>query len=143
MFANVNKSLLQALISKLNFQKNTTTGEEMKISVAPMILLLVITLSQTITTIIGMLWASVRLASSLSVNDVKLFGGKLYASTYGVGVLMSSDGGETWEKINNGLSGKRLFNFKRVGDKIAINSSGHSVSLLPIWRDWIFTKFYD
>lgn len=86
----------------------------------------------------GYYWYAVGIgdiAPSLGVNDVKLFGGKLYASTYGVGVLISSDGGLTWEKMNEGLIGKRLFNFKRVGDKIAINSSGHSVSLLPIWRE--------
>lgn len=76
-----------------------------------------------------------NIAPSLGVNDVKSFGGKLYASTYGVGVLVSNDEGLTWERFNDGLVGKRLFNFQRVGDKIAINSSGHSVSLLPIWRE--------
>ena len=63
------------------------------------------------------------------VNDVKSLGQTLFASTYGSGIFTSDDDGQTWKSANSGLVGRREFNFLRIGDRMAICSSGHGVSL--------------
>ncbi|HEX4945126.1 MAG TPA: hypothetical protein VFZ34_00500 [Blastocatellia bacterium] len=85
----------------------------------------------------GFYWYPVNIGDtslSLGVNDVENVNGTLYASTYGTGVYVSRDDGRTWRPLSDGLDGKRLFNFARLGDHLTITSSGHGVFLLPLPR---------
>ena len=55
-----------------------------------------------------------------TLHDISSDGERLYAMTLGAGLKTSSDGGQAWEVINNGLGTKNLYTFevKRFGNKI-------------------------
>jgi photosystem II stability/assembly factor-like uncharacterized protein len=55
-----------------------------------------------------------------TLHDISSDGERLYAMTLGAGLKASSDGGQSWEVINNGLGTKNLYTFevKRLGNKI-------------------------
>jgi photosystem II stability/assembly factor-like uncharacterized protein len=84
----------------------------------------------------GFYWYLVGLPGRFGgVNDVKSFGQTLVATTYGAGVFMSDDDGQTWRNTSEGLTGKRLFYVNRIQDRIAVCSSGHGVFTTALPRD--------
>lgn len=54
-------------------------------------------------------------------------GRTLYASTYGRGVAVSYDNGETWTKLNDGLTTRRFYAFAVIDDDLFVGSLGNGL----------------
>jgi hypothetical protein len=55
---------------------------------------------------------------SISVNALLFSGTQLFAGTYGKGVLLSADNGNTWTEVNNGLPSLNVISLAAIGTNL-------------------------
>jgi photosystem II stability/assembly factor-like uncharacterized protein len=54
-------------------------------------------------------WQQTNFPSSAKVNTLVVFGSRIYAGTNGDGILMSTDNGDSWNKLNEGLQSEVVY----------------------------------
>ena len=64
------------------------------------------------------------------VTALTQFAGAMHAATYGQGILISNDNGETWTPSNNGLSTQRFYSIATTPYAIYLGSSGAGISMM-------------
>ena len=64
------------------------------------------------------------------VTALTQFAGAMQAATYGQGILISNDNGETWTPSNNGLSTQRFYSIATTPYAIYLGSSGAGISMM-------------
>jgi photosystem II stability/assembly factor-like uncharacterized protein len=91
----------------------------------------------------GLTWqASAPTGQPIELTAISKFGDIIYLGTYGSGVYISSNNGESWQSFNNGLSAFTYYAKKFVssGDTIYYATDGGGVFYLPgntnLWHSY-------
>ena len=67
-------------------------------------------------------------------DSLRRFGKTLFASTYGRGIWASTNDGESWFKVNGGMTTSRAYDFAVLDDTLFVGTAGNGVFLL---RDYV------
>ncbi len=72
-----------------------------------------------------------------SVKGFSSIGNNLYAASFGTGVYISTDGGETWILSNNGLSENNIWAINKKGNDLYVGvTSGHIYKSQNLGESW-------
>jgi len=72
-------------------------------------------------------WQSVYFDTSITFNNITYFANDLFATTTANGILRSTDSGNSWEFVNNGLTNLSISSLKSFGNNLFASSTENGI----------------